>query len=146
MRPGRGNELRRGSQAPADNNAGNRITEVFFQDFLPGFRRLFFQVSHFHLTDELRALKGEKLIKSAELHAGPVQIGRTDIPFRPGRRTQAFQVQGSFKIPGRNHESTSVRICHNENPNTLSVNDFHRLSYHKNRTECIFFKELYRYK
>ena len=81
MVSGRFKKFRRGSQVPADNDAGDRITEIGFKDLPAALGRLLFKISHLCLPDQLRPFEGEKLIETAELHSGTVQVRRPDIPF-----------------------------------------------------------------
>ena len=107
MRRSRFEQFGRRGQAPADNHARNRIAEILVQDFLSFSRLLFLQIRHFGFSDQLRTFKSEKLVKPAELDTGPVQVGRPDIPFFPGRGDKAVQTKRGFKILCRYHGTTS---------------------------------------
>ena len=129
MRFGSSKKLSRRSKTAADNDAGHRITEIFIQDFFSAFGCLLFKISHFNFSDQLRTFKGKELIKTAELHTGPVQIRRPDIPFCPGRGNKAFQMKCSFKIPGRYHERTSESIL-----KSLKTDSITSIAYHTTKS------------
>ena len=110
MRSGDREQIGGWRKVPADDQAGHRIAEIPFEDLFPHLLRLFLQIRHLDFSDHLGTLKRKEFIKTAELHAGTVQIRRPDIPFRSGGRNQRFQLQRSFKIPDRDQKDTSVSI------------------------------------
>ena len=96
--------------APAADDAGQVVAHVAPQHLFPhgGFDG--FQIGHLHLADDLRPLGGEELIKAAELHSGPVQVGDVDVHFLPGGLRQRFQIQGLTKFLDGDHAGSSFAV------------------------------------
>ena len=101
-------QLRGRGHAPADDHAGQVVGEILLQHGAARLGLKVFQVGHFHLADDLGPLEGKVFIKAAKLHAGAVEVGGADVPFRFGGRGQLCQLQRLGKPCCLNHAFSSL--------------------------------------